>query len=104
MSRGGKLPYQKGAAFERLVRDHYEVRGWLAVRQPKSQSPFDLICVRETVRHLVQCKLAGKIATKEKDQLVEMCHRYKFSPVLAWKDKGEIKLRYLDGKEEEFTL
>lgn len=103
MTKGGSLPYKKGAAWERVIRDHYEIHDWIAVRQPKSQSPFDIMAIRGTTRHLVQCKLAGKIPRKEKEELLEMSSKFGFRAVLAWRDKG-IKLRYLDGEGEEFRL
>lgn len=104
MTKGGAGPYRKGAAFERATQDHYEKHGWLCVRQPKSQSPFDLIAVKKTIRHLVQCKLNGKIPKKEKEVLVKLCHLHQFSPVLAWKEDGAIRLKFLDFDEKDFVL
>jgi Holliday junction resolvase len=102
--RGGSLPYKKGADFERRTLRVYEDAGWLCVRQPKSQSSFDLIAVHKTIRHLVQCKLAGKISGKEKTELLEVCREHGFSPVLAYKRDGGVVLKYLDEQEEEFKL
>lgn len=105
MSKGGAAPYRKGAEYERLVQRHYEHHGWLVVRQPKSQSPFDLLAISPepmAVKHLVQCKLRGKIGKQEREDLVSLSHRFHFSPVLAY--ERPIQLRYLDYEQTEVIL
>lgn len=96
MARGGAGPYRKGAAFERKVQKHYEAHGWLCVRQPKSQSPFDLLATNKTVRHLIQCKLAGGISKKDKQDLLELCEKHYYTAILAFKLDGQIVLHYLE--------
>ena len=91
MSRGGAGPYRKGAAFEREIQVELEEKGWLVVRQPKSQSPFDLIAIdEEHIVMLIQCKLRGKLPKKEREALIEIAQRYDAEPMLAYKDeKGD---------------
>ena len=91
-SRGGASPYRKGAAFEREWQKRLEEAGWLVVRQPKSQSPFDLLAIwshdfrEEWKVYLIQCKLAGKLPKKEREELLAYAFKFNISPVLATKD------------------
>lgn len=102
-TRGGAAPYRKGAQFERECQKYLEERDFLVVRQPKSQSPFDLLASRGTFRVLIQCKTNGKLPKKERQALEELCFAHDYSPILAWKEGKEIRFRYLYGKEELFT-
>jgi Holliday junction resolvase len=101
MSRGGAAPYRKGAEFERKVQKAYEGLGWSVTRQPKSQSPYDLIAVQYEEGagyhfvHLIQCKLAGKISKAEKEELVKVARVLNAVPVLVWKDGKILKRRNL---------
>lgn len=86
--RGGAGPYRKGAAYEREIQAELEEKGWLVVRQPKSQSPFDLIAIDEDhIVMLVQCKLRGKLPKSEREELLDVALRYNAEPILAYKDK-----------------
>jgi Holliday junction resolvase len=97
--KGGAGPYRKGAAFERECQKYLEGKDFLVVRQPKSQSPFDLLASRKTFRILVQCKLNGKISKKEKQGLMDLADKHYYSAVLAWKKDGEIHMKYLYNNE-----
>lgn len=104
--KGGASPYKRGAMFERTVQRAYEAQGWTVTRQPKSQSPYDLICVRwsmntltgedNTSIHLVQCKLSKTLRPHERNSIIIMADAIGAVPVLAWKVKGQQKIGWED--------
>jgi Holliday junction resolvase len=89
---GGAAPYRKGAAFERDVRAYYERLGWVVTRQPKSQSPYDLVALKNGKAHLVQCKTNGKLSKADRALLFEVAFRVPAIPVLAYKHERKVVL------------
>jgi hypothetical protein len=93
MARGGARPYRKGAEAERRVQKALEANGYLVTRQPKSQSPYDLMAMDESgCVHLIQVKSKGYLPPGEKDALVKLAlaHPHCIS-VLAWIEKNTLK-------------
>ncbi len=68
--------YTKGRAFEYKCKKHLEALGYLVSRSPASKGPFDLIAIWESSIGpgvaLIQCKRAGKISKKDRDELVAL--------------------------------
>jgi Holliday junction resolvase len=94
--RGGARPYRKGAAAERRVQRALEADGWLVTRQPKSQSPYDLMCMdRVGYVHLVQCKSKNYLTPSEKEALLRVANRWECFAILAWIEKNTLKRRHL---------
>jgi Holliday junction resolvase len=101
-SKGGAGPYRKGAAFERECQKDLDSKGFLVVRQPKSQSPFDLLATRRTLRLLIQCKTNGKLPKKEREALLLLCEQHYYTPILAYKEKG-IQYKHLEGNGDSYN-
>ena len=97
--RGGAAPKRKGTSFERLVRQYYEARGYLVVRQGSSgrgrrrkDSPddwrglFDLLIIRRTARPLLlECKAGGKMLGSDKILLKRVADLFEVDAAVAYK-------------------
>jgi len=95
MKRKLRNPKRKGISFEREVRKYLEEAGYFVVRQAASSFP-DLIAVAQTGRiYAYECKVNGKISSKEKKKLIELYERYKIVPVVAYKKEKQIWLKWV---------
>ena len=84
--------YVKGRRFEYRVRDFFRAHGFLVIR-PAQSKPVDLICLRKGVMVLVECKTdKHALRKREKQALLEMAETTSATPVLAYREKRQIKL------------
>ena len=82
--------YVKGRRFEYRVRDL--ARGFLVIR-PAQSKPVNLVCLRKGVIVLVECKTdKHALGKKEKQALLEMAETASATPILAYREKRQIKL------------
>jgi hypothetical protein len=103
--RGGARPYRKGAAAERRVQRALEADGWLVTRQPKSQSPYDLMCVHPLgLIDLVQVKSKPYLPPSERKVLEKMAFKWGCRAVLAWIETNTLRRRWLGEGEELVQL
>jgi Holliday junction resolvase len=94
--KGGAGPYRRGAAAERRVQRALEADGWLVTRQPKSQSPYDLMCIHPFgMVDLVQVKSRNYLTPIEKTALIEVAYGWDCEAVLAWIEVNTLKRRVL---------
>ncbi|RLG82335.1 MAG: hypothetical protein DRO40_07840 [Thermoprotei archaeon] len=89
------MSYRKGANFERRVKQYFERKGFYVVRSAGSHGTFDLLAVRQFTVLGIQCKIDGKLSTKEKKKMLEAYKKYGIVPILAYRDGKKLKLRYL---------
>ena len=84
--------YDRGAAFERKVRDHLEGLGYAAVRSAGSHSPTDVVACRADQSGVtilfVQCKTNGRLDPEEWNDFIDFCETGGAVPLLAKKGKG----------------
>ncbi|MBE9509108.1 MAG: restriction endonuclease [Chloroflexi bacterium] len=87
MSPGGRLPYLRGTAFERRVRDDLRKRGYEVIRSAGSKTVIDLVAIGtgDDTRDLIfcQCKKDGRLDPAERDELCELAVIASADAVLA---------------------
>jgi Holliday junction resolvase len=100
-AKGGRQPYIKGAVAERRVQKALEAYGCLVTRQPKSQSPYDLMCIHPSgMVDLVQVKSRPYIPPAERRALEKMAFKWGCRPILAWIEVNTLRRRWLGEGEE----
>lgn len=101
--------YQRGADFERAVRDYYlhDMEALLVVRAAGSHGKADIVAFFEPMEgfcgtggrvedilrpvphvHLVQVKKDGKLPAEEREALLQVAAEVGAVPMLAWHDHG----------------
>lgn len=95
--------YAKGAHFERQVKDFLEQDGWVVIRSAGSHSVSDLVAIEPgPIVRLIQCKVNGKLKPEERVTLLRLESFLNIVPMLAYKEKGKIKLEQIKSKEPNF--
>lgn len=95
--------YAKGANFERQVKDFLEEEGFLVVRSAGSHTISDLVAINPgPVVWLIQCKTDGRLKPDEREALLKLERLLDIVPMLAYKEKGKIKLEKVKSKEPDF--
>lgn len=83
-------PQKKGTKFEASVRGMLKTRGYYAIRQYASKSPFDLLAVgRDKPPLMVQAKKDGKLFFSDWNALYDLAVMYGCWPVLVRRPPGE---------------
>jgi len=92
----------KGIAFERDVKNLLESAGFFVARQAASLFP-DLLAHAYKQWFLIECKLHGRMSSKEAAALVRLAARLDAIPMLAFREKGSsyIHIDRLDALMEE---
>jgi Holliday junction resolvase len=91
--------YQRGANFERKVKEYYESEGYYVIRSAGSHGVADLVCIRRLKRisHpeiiLVQCKLYGD--WDKKQNIIRLAKKLHVNAVYAYNKRGKIILEPL---------
>jgi len=88
--------YERGADFERKVKDDLMVRSWFAVRSAGSHGKVDILAYHETYALFIQCKKDGAFSPKEKKELLRLAKKHSAVPLLADKHCGAIRYRIVN--------
>jgi len=95
--------YEKGRRFEYRVRDLFKEHGFIVIRAAQSK-PVDLICLKDGISVLVECKIKkSSLGKNGKEVLLNMAQVSKAIPVLAYKEKRKVKLLNVE-TEDSFTI
>lgn len=99
-------PQKRGTKFENSVKGMLKTRGYYAIRQYASHSPFDLLAVGLGKPPLmVQAKKDGKLFFAEWNALFDLATEYGCWPVLARRplgeDRGALWFRLAGRKEKK---
>ena len=90
--------YAKGYRFERYIANYLRDKDIYVIRAAGSHGTFDLIAIYSGIPHGIQCKLNGKITTKEIIELRRTGERYGIIPYIAFKsNRKTIIQRVTDG-------
>jgi len=96
--------YRKGANFENLVKDILDEDDWMAIRSAGSHTILDLIAVKYGQIWFIQCRTAGNLSGKEREELVVLAEKHKAVPILAYKSKGDVVFEEIKSKVPTFHL
>jgi len=77
-------PYARGRSAEYLVKGMLEDQGYLVIRSAASHTPIDLIAAKDGEVLAIQVK-KGRIARKDKIQLIKWAKQFGAKPILATK-------------------
>lgn len=100
--------YQIGYRFEIKCRNYWRRKGWSCDRTPASKTPYDLTAVRcagdrwaSVLR--IQCQKSLPFPQQKVRALIYWCYKECTHPLLAWEDKGKVKVKhavdfYVEGK------
>jgi len=89
--------YQRGRAFEYLIRAKLRDLGFFVVRSAQSKGPVDLVAIRKDVTWLVQCKRDLRIGPDEWNTLWEIAVRTGSVAIVAGIVKRKVEWRRLAG-------
>ena len=81
--------YEKGAYFERRVRDWLRAKGYIVWRTPGSKSPCDLIANAGGEWSLWQCQTNPYFEPKKVAALAMLCFEVECVGYLAWRDNKQ---------------
>lgn len=88
--------YQKGRRFEYRVRDLFKEHGFVVIRAAQSK-PVDLVCLRNGIAVLVECKIRkSSLGKNGKEVLRNMAQISKAIPVLAYREKRKVRLMNIE--------
>ena len=92
------LSYQQGYAFEYIVRNKYEEKGYYVLRSPASKGPVDAIALMDGEINLIQCKsYKGHFSKEEEEKLIKLANSINAQAILAYKNpKGEANFEKLN--------
>lgn len=93
--------YNKGAAFERKVRDDLRARGFIAERIAGSHSPADIHAFKGGAVYFIQCKTNGVLSPTEWNAFFDYCEDAGATPILAQKLTRGIGYHVLTAKKEK---
>ena len=89
--------YKLGRDFEYKVRNYLLDLRYIVFRTARSLGPPDLIALHKEKKQLlfIECKRGGRIAKKEKEELIERAEAVKARPLLAYRE-GRGKVGFKD--------
>lgn len=88
--------YNRGARFERRVRDYLAKKGWVVIRSAGSRSPVDLVAARGGEVLVIQCKRDGSSSLAERCQLYTVAGEFEARPIIAEAPGGHILWAQVD--------
>ena len=98
--------YLIGYRFEMRVVKYFLKYGFYVIRSPKSKGLYDLVAIPPLIDpdyynfpYLVQCKKNGYVKPEEMKRLLEYKNKWQSNNLIAWSDKGKLRMRDLDGVE-----
>lgn len=94
--------YRKGASFENQVKDILNNDGWFAIRSAGSHSIIDVLALKVDEKWLIQCRTSGKLSGDERAELIALAEKHKATPILAYRDKGNIVFEEIKSKIPTF--
>lgn len=94
--------YRKGANFENQVRCILIDDGWFAIRSSGSHSVIDVMAIKLGIVWLIQCRTAGNLSGKEREELFTLAEKHKAVPILAYKSKDGIVFQEIKSKIPTF--
>ena len=98
--------YLIGYRFEVRVVKYFVRYGFYVIRSPKSKGLDDLVAIPPLINavyynfpYLVQCKKNVYVKPEEMKRLLEHRKKWQSNNLIAWSDKGKLRMRDLDGVE-----
>jgi Holliday junction resolvase len=98
--------YMIGYRFEIRVVKFFLKYGFYVIRSPKSKGLYDLVAIPPLISadyynfpYLIQCKKNGYVKPDEMKRLLEHRKKWQSNNLIAWSDKGKLRMRDLDGIE-----
>ncbi len=91
----GRSIKRKGLNFERKVKRILENQGYFVVRSAGSKGVADLVALSKTKKLLISCREKGNFTKTEKSLLLRKALEVNGQAVLAYKEKGGVKLQVL---------
>ena len=96
--------YLIGYRFEMRVVKYFLKYGFYVIRSPKSKGLYDLVAIPPLLDqssynfpYLVQCKKNGYVPKEERQRLLDNKGKWQSNNLIAWSDKGKLRMRDLDG-------
>jgi len=81
-------PYQRGAGFERRVKDYYAKKGCCVGRVAGSRGVFDLMVACNGTAIGVQCRADGRLSVEQAGRMKDEALRCGMKAVLVYRGKN----------------